>query len=117
MLFLKTIVYATAFLLEVAMMVGLCYYGLHSGAGIVLKYVLAVALPLAAAVLWSIWAAPKSARRIVFPYRVLFAFGMFLLTAILLYQTGQRTWAIIFASVGFINAILTLVFERKFISK
>jgi hypothetical protein len=55
---------AVRFLVELAALAGLAYWGGQAGGGTAGDILLAVATPAAAAVMWGIWAAPRSPRRL-----------------------------------------------------
>ena len=57
------------FVLELCMLAALGYGGFESASGL-LAYVLAIALPLAAAVVWGMFIAPKARRPTVDPIRI-----------------------------------------------
>ena len=82
------------FLLELGMLGSFGYTGFHSTQHPYGKYIIAIGLPLIAATLWGIFAAPRSTHRLEFPLRSLFALSMFGLAFFLLYRTGQTRLAI-----------------------
>ncbi|GAB3705444.1 YrdB family protein [Spirosoma flavus] len=82
------------FLLELCMLASLGYAGFLSSQHTLGKYLLAIGLPLAAAILWGFFAAPRSTYRLEFPYRSLFALTLFGFAFFMLYKTGQTRLAI-----------------------
>ena len=64
------------FVLELCMLAGLGYGGYESASGL-LAYVLAIALPLAAAVVWGMFIAPKARRPTVDPLRIVLEAALF----------------------------------------
>lgn len=62
---------AVRFLLEVCALAALAYGGWHAGGPVWLRVVLAVALPLAAAIIWGRWVAPKASHPMKDPQRLL----------------------------------------------
>lgn len=72
-------------------------------------FLLGIGLPLIAAVLWGVWAAPRSAHRLPMPYRTLFIFGLFALSAYLLHGAGNSKLAVAFAILALISTLLTFV--------
>lgn len=110
---LKIIIAVVAFCVELCMLVALAYYGYHSSNEVVLKYLLAVGLPLIAAVLWGLLAAPKAKKRLANPYLFFFKLLMFLGTAFLLYCAHQPTLAILFAAIAVLNEVAALFLFSK----
>lgn len=100
-----------AFLLEIAMLISLGMWGFHGDKSIFEKLLPGLGLPILAAVLWGILAAPKSGYRLDLPYRLLFSFALFCLAAFLLYRLGHTTLALTFAGVAIISTLLELVFD------
>jgi hypothetical protein len=70
-----------------------------------------IGLPLAVVMLWSVWAAPGSSRRLAMPYRAGFAAMLFTLAAFLLYQAGQQTVAILFLVVSVASMLVGYLTE------
>ncbi|HEU5345175.1 MAG TPA: YrdB family protein [Ktedonobacterales bacterium] len=97
---------ALAFLLELAMLGALCYWGFAVGSGWLAKVALGVGAPLVVAVLWGLFMAPRA----VFPasrpiYWLLFVvfFGG---AALALASAGQLALAVVFAVVVILNRAL-----------
>ncbi|MBS1687554.1 MAG: YrdB family protein [Bacteroidetes bacterium] len=110
---IKPIHLLIAFLLEVAMLFCLGYYGFHSNMGNTGEFILGIGLPIIAIVLWGFLAAPKAKRRLPFPYLIVFKLVLFLLTALLLYKSGQPKWALVFAVIAIISESLEIIFRDK----
>lgn len=97
------------FFVELAMLAIFAFYGYEIGDTTILRIVYAVLLPTLALVIWRVWAAPKAKRQLKMPYLVLFRMGLFLVAAYLLYHLGQKTQAIVFASIAMITQIISLI--------
>src|SRR5215813_2536284 len=80
------------FLLELALLAGLAYWGWHEQ-GIVL----AILLPLLAAVVWGAFVAPKARFPVSVPIRLAIELTLFGLAVVGLYATGAHALAIAFA--------------------
>ncbi|AUD06389.1 YrdB family protein [Spirosoma pollinicola] len=100
-----------AFLLEIGMLIILGMWGFQGEKSIVEKYLLGLGLPLLAATLWGILAAPKSANRLDLPFRLLFSAMAFGLAAFLLYRLGHTRLAVAFACIAVVSVLLELVFD------
>ena len=53
-----------ALLLELGVLVALAYWGFATGATILVKIVLGIGTPAVAMIVWAIWGAPRSGRRL-----------------------------------------------------
>lgn len=113
MTFIKSIHLAVAFLLELAMLFCLGYYGFHSNMGKTVEFILGIGLPVIVILLWGFLAAPKAKHRLPFPYLILFKLILFLLTAFLLYKSGQPKWALIFTITAIVSELLEIIFNDK----
>jgi hypothetical protein len=83
-----------AFLLEVAMLVALAYWGFHTGDGIVLKLVFGLGAPVLAGVVWGLFVAPKASHPLPVAGRFVVEVVVFAAGAAALWSAGQRTLAI-----------------------
>jgi NhaP-type Na+/H+ or K+/H+ antiporter len=86
-----------AFVCELALLVTLAVAGAGLGQRLIWHIMLAIVLPLAAAVIWSIFMAPASTRRLHDPWRYLAQVVLFALTALLAAEAGRTLWGVIFA--------------------
>lgn len=100
------------FLMELSMLGSLAYWGFQSSQHSYLKYVSAIGLPLLAAVLWGVFAAPRSDYRLAPPYRSLFALTLFGLSFFLLYRTGHSRLAITLGIVALVSELTALVWKQ-----
>ena len=101
---------ALRFLLELAALGGLAYWGAHTGSGVV-KVLLAVAAPLLAAIVWGLFAAPKAARRLPRAPRVAVEAAVFGLAAAGLAVTGQGVVAAVFLAPVVANGALVYAWD------
>ena len=104
----KAINSTISFFIEIAMLVALGIGGYHLGNDKWVQIMLAIALPLIAVVIWGIWAAPKSMRRLSRPSLTIFKLTLFSVTGILLFITGFQLAAIVFAVCSFTNELLAV---------
>jgi hypothetical protein len=96
---------ALRFLLELAALAGLANLGLHTGSGAA-RIVLAVAAVGAGAVVWGIWCAPKSARRLAQPARTVVEATVFGAGAAGFAAAGHVTVAVVFVVLAAVNWVL-----------
>ena len=101
---------AILFVAELGMLAALGYWGFYTHTGAV-AWLWGLGLPLAVIILWSIWAAPKSGRRLKMPYRAGFAGALFGLAAFLLYRAGQEVCAIAFFIVSVASMLIGYLSE------
>jgi Protein of unknown function (DUF2568) len=96
-----------AFALELVALVALCYWGFHIGSSTAVHIVLGIALPLAAATLWGLFAAAAKPRFAV-PvwFKIFIKTLVYGATTVGLYVTGHHWLAPIFALVVIANAAL-----------
>ncbi|MEO8287636.1 MAG: YrdB family protein [Chloroflexota bacterium] len=103
---------ALSFLLELCALAGLAYWGWQTGDGTVIKSVLAVGAPLAAAVLWGVFASPRAAVPLKEPLHLLFVVVFFGAAAAALAAAGQPLLALVFAVVLVINHVLLYAWKQ-----
>lgn len=88
---------ALRFVLELGALAGLAYGGWHGPGPIWLRILLAVALPLAGALIWARWVAPKASHPIPDPQRLIPEWVVFGGAALALILTGQVLWGVALA--------------------
>jgi hypothetical protein len=102
---------AVKFLLELAALAAFGLWGASIASGL-LALLLATALPVAVAVLWGTFAAPRARRRLPLRLRAPFELAVFALAALALWQAGSLAWAAAFAVIAAVNAALLTVFDQ-----
>ena len=102
---------ALAFLLEIAALAVLCWWGFSSG-GIFVRIVLGVGVPLAAAVLWGLFAAPKATFTVPLAGVLLVKALVFGAAAVALYALGPHGLGIGFAVLALLNTALATIDRR-----
>jgi hypothetical protein len=93
------------FLLELCALASLGYWGSQTGP-LPVAIVLAVAAPLAAAVLWGAFVAPKASRRLRGARRLVVEIPIFAAAAAGLAAAGQWTLAAIFAAAVVVSELV-----------
>lgn len=109
---LKNLNLALSFLLELAMLVAFGYWGFNTGESTVVHWILGLGVPVIAIVIWSIFNAPLSKRRLARTPRIILEVVMFSLGALALAVAGQTTWAAIFVVFIVINQILIYIWQQ-----
>ena len=100
---IKSINLFLRFLLELCMLAALGYWGFRTGQPIIGKIGLGVGSPLLAAIIWSLYLAPASKRRLHEPWLLIAELVIFGLAIAALYSAGQPTLALIFGLVYMVN--------------
>ncbi len=101
-----------SFLLELLLLYLVGFWGFRQGETLFSKYALAAILPVIIMLLWGVWAAPKSKRRLKNPLRTLLKLTLFLLGALLSYLAGRQAWTVIFLVSVFLNAGMAFLSGR-----
>ena len=99
------------FLLELAALAAFGLWG-ASAAGGAAAVLLAIGLPVAAAVLWGTFAAPRARRRLSLSLRAPFELGVFALAALALWAAESAALGLAFAAVAAANALLLTGFGQ-----
>jgi hypothetical protein len=102
---------AVKFLLELAAFAAFAYWGAQTGTGAA-AVVLAIAAPAAAVVVWGVFAAPRSSRRLPLTARAPLELGVFALAGAALAAAGSVVLAVAFGAVAVLNAVLLTVFHQ-----
>jgi Protein of unknown function (DUF2568) len=94
------------FLLELAAFAALAYWGAT------VNIALAILAPAAAIVLWALFAAPRSARRLPTATRVPFELAVFAAAVAALFAADAPVLALILGVLVIVNAALLAVFDQ-----
>jgi len=109
---LKAINATLAFALELGMYAAYAMWGYSLGRNSVVHWLAAIGVPLAVAVLWGLFAAPKAAYRLGQPQLFIVELVLLLLAAALLYKLGHATWAIVFAVLALVSQVAALALKQ-----
>lgn len=109
---LKSINLALAFLLELALLAAFGYWGFQSGGSTLVKILLGIGLPLLVALIWGIFMAPNSARRLQGGAYLALKAVLFGLAVAALMAAGRTTLGVLFAVVVVINTILLFIWGQ-----
>jgi hypothetical protein len=99
---------ALAFMLELAMLFAVAYWGLQTGGATSEHLLLGLGAPGAVILVWSRWLAPTSSHRLAMPWLTIVTAAMFALAAVALYAAGRADWGAIFSVVAAVNIGLAL---------
>lgn len=94
---------ALAFVLEMAALASLAAWGVQAGGTTIARVALAVGAPLAAAVLWGLFAAPRAVYEVA-AARVAVKVLVFGAAALALYASGRPTLAVAYAVLVVLNS-------------
>lgn len=113
MLVFKGIVYSILFLLELGALAAFSYWGFKVDASKIVKLLLGIGTPIAVAIFWGAFIAPKAQFHLSRLLLILLKIIVFGLAAAALYVSEQRTFAFAFAVVVIVELLLVHgVFER-----
>jgi hypothetical protein len=106
---LKAANLALRFALELCALAALAYWGWHTGGSTLVKIVLAVAAPLAAAAVWGRFASPNTRGRVAEPVRIAAQAATFGAAVAALLAAGRPVLAAVSAVAAAVNAMLLRV--------
>ncbi|HZC07787.1 MAG TPA: YrdB family protein [Ktedonobacterales bacterium] len=98
---------ALLFLLELCMLAAYAYWGFHTGGSLAARVALCVGVPLAVAVIWGIFMAPRAVVRLPAALHLILFVILFGAAALALGLAGQTTLAVIFAVAAAVSKALT----------
>jgi len=102
---LKAINLGLRFLMELAMLAALGYWGFRSGFPLPVRWLLGIGAPLLAAVVWGTFMSPKASVPLSAQLKLAIEIALFLLAAAALYAAGRPAWAALFLVVWAVNRI------------
>ncbi|MWK38492.1 DUF2568 domain-containing protein [Actinomadura sp. J1-007] len=98
-----------AFLLEVAAIVALAWWGFTTGGNVLVNILLGIGTPIAAMLLWGLLAAPKARFKVALPFVLLVKAAVFGAGALALYGLDRPAPALAFAVIALLNTALATV--------
>jgi hypothetical protein len=104
---------ALRFGLELAALAALVAWGLDVDAGAGVKVLLAILAPAGFIAIWGAWIAPKAARRLADPLRLVVELVLFGAAVAALFAAGSAALALIFAVAAIVNEILLGVWDQR----
>ncbi len=109
----RSINLAVRFLLELAALAALAYWGLRTGQNAATKALLGLGAPLVTALLWGAFVAPKASRRLPDPARLVLEVVIFGAATVALAASGQTALAVAFAVVVALSLILMFAWGQR----
>jgi hypothetical protein len=103
---------ALRFFLELVALAALGYWGGTTGYGVAARIALAIALPLAAAMFWGTFVAPRARVILSTGVRMALGFAVFACAAIGLAHRGHLMLATAYIMAAALNVILMLVWKQ-----
>jgi len=103
---------ALRFLLELCAMYAVGYWGYHIGGPMIVKWVLALSLPLLLAVVWGWLGSPQAPIKLVQPWHLLLELLVFGLPAVALFASGKQDLAVWYGIAAVINRILMFIWQQ-----
>lgn len=104
---------AVRFLVELAALAAIGYWGFHDHSTWPAKFVLGIGGPLLIASAWAIWMAPQSHRRAGEGVRALLEVAIFGSAIAALAASTGTALAVIFGTVAVVNAVLDHLLARQ----
>lgn len=101
-----------AFLSELMMIGTLAVVGYRLGTGGLISIALAVLYPALGTLIWALWVAPKAAKRLEYPWRLIAQITLFVLAGALAVFTGLVGWGVVLAAVGVGAFVAARIFAR-----
>jgi hypothetical protein len=99
-------------LLELSALAAVAYWGWSEHGG-VLRWVLVVAAPLAIAVVWGRWVAPKATRRVHDPWRLVVELLVFGSAVAALFDADRTVLALVLAAAVAVHLALTFALGQR----
>jgi len=106
MIFLRFVISAIFFLLELAALAALGYWGFHIDKALWVKILFGIGTPLLAAIIWGTFVSPKASIPVLDPARILLQLVVFVSAAAALYSAGRSTLAAVFLVTALIEIVL-----------
>jgi hypothetical protein len=104
---------AVRFLLEIAMLVSIGFWGFSTQTGWLLKILFGVGIPVIISILWGFFAAPKASRRLTGPALVLLELVLLGSGAAALFASQLVILGIIFTAALLVSTILMVIWNQQ----
>lgn len=104
---------AVAFLLELALLAALAYWGVTADEDLLVRIALGVGAPALVILVWATLLAPKSRRRLRMPWLLIAKLVLFGLGAYALATTGRVGLAVTLAAVAAVSLVVTAIWGEQ----
>ena len=94
------------------MLAAFAYWGFHTGQSTILKIGLGIGTPLLVAVIWGLFMAPNSSRRLHGAAYLALKLVLFSLAVMALITTGNNALGILLLAIFVINTVLLYVWKQ-----
>lgn len=101
-----------SFLLELAMLGALSFWGFHAGSTGLINWLLGLGIPLLVVIFWGTFMAPNAKNRIAWPWLPVVSLLLFLISAAALYSVGERSIAVAFAATAIVNSAFVFMWHQ-----
>lgn len=102
-----------AFLLELALLAAVAVWGFSVPGPTWLRWVAGLGAPLLVVLVWGVWLAPRSTRRLRMPGLMLAKLALFLLAALALVGAGHAVWGIVLLGAAVLNLGLAMAWRQE----
>jgi len=103
---------ALSLFLEFCMVVGFAYWGFNTGSSLMAQLFLGIGVPMGVIVVWGIFLAPASTRRLHGRPHWVLEIILFAASISAVFMAGRPTLAGVFAAIYAINVMLRLVWKQ-----
>jgi len=110
---LRAVNLAVRFVVELASLAALAYWGWHDSETTAVKWLLAIGAPVVWAVLWGLFASPKARYPLHPGARIAFEVAAFGAAVVALASAGRPGLALLLAAVAFVNRLLLAVWDQE----
>lgn len=100
------------FILELCVLASLGYWGFQAGNSALQKALLGIGAPLAVAIVWSLFVAPKASLLIPEPYRFILEIFIFGAAYWALTHVGKTNLALILGIAFLVNRLLMMIWKQ-----
>lgn len=111
-MFIENANIALRFILELSALASLGYWGLKSGNGMIMKFILGVGSPLLIAILWGIFGAPGSLYQLPKPFQWLLILGVYFMADSALYASGEHYISTLLGLIAIVNSALMYIWRQ-----
>lgn len=109
---LKTLNLGLRFCLELGALGIFGYWGFTTGHPALMKFLFGFGAPILCAVIWGMFIAPKSPRRLQEPWLFLLELVIFVLAGWALYSTGKTNLTVAFAGLYAITKLFVVIWRQ-----